>query len=70
MQLLSSARRTARLTGIAYLGIVVCGLFAEFFVRMSLIDDGDAVATAADVADAPGLFRAGIGADCDCLGEQ
>ena len=63
MQLLSSAKRTARLTGIAYLGIVVCGLFAEFFVRMSLIEDGDAVATAGNVADSPGLFQAGIGAD-------
>jgi hypothetical protein len=63
MHLLPSVKRTARLTGIAYLGIVVSGLFAEFFVRMSLIDDGDAVATAANVADSPGLFRAGIGAD-------
>lgn len=60
----STARRTARLTGIAYLGIVLCGLVAEFAVRMSLVVTDDATAGAADGAGSPGLFRAGIGADC------
>lgn len=68
MAAISAPRRTARLTGIAYLGIVVCGLFAEFFVRMSLVVTDDATATAANVAGSPGLFRAGIGADMLMIG--
>jgi Domain of unknown function (DUF4386) len=64
----TAVRRTARLTGIAYLGIVVCGLFAEFFVRMSLVDPDDATATVSNVAGSPGLFRAGIGADLLMIG--
>ncbi|MGD9571426.1 MAG: DUF4386 domain-containing protein [Thermoleophilia bacterium] len=60
--------RAARLTGIAYLGIVVCGLFAEFFVRMSLVTPGDAIVTAGEIAGSPGLFRAGIGADLLMIG--
>jgi len=55
--------RTARLTGLAYLGIVLCGLFAELFVRGALVVPGDAVATATRIADAPGFFGLGIGAD-------
>jgi Domain of unknown function (DUF4386) len=64
----SAARRTARLTGIAYLGIVVCGLFAEFLVRMSLVVTDDAATTAGNVAESQGLFRAGIGADLLMIG--
>ena len=59
----STLARTARLTGIAYLGILVTGIFAEFVVRMGMVVEGDAAATAANVADATGLFRAGIAAD-------
>ncbi len=55
--------RVARLTGLAYLGIVVTGIAAEFAVRGSLVVADDAVATAANIAGSPGLFRAGIGAD-------
>lgn len=53
----------ARRTGFAWLGIVATGLFAEFFVRSTLVVPGDAVATAANVAANPGLFGAGIAAD-------
>lgn len=55
--------RTARRTGLAYLGIVVCGLFAEFFVRMSLLTTGDAAATAEAIARSQGLFLGGVAAD-------
>jgi len=55
--------RTAQLTGVAYLGIVVCGLFAELFVRGSLVVPGDAAATAELIAGAPSFFALGIGAD-------
>jgi hypothetical protein len=60
--------RTARWTGAAYLGIVACGLFAELFVRGSLVVPGDAVATAHRIAEAPGLFGLGLGADVLMIG--
>jgi hypothetical protein len=55
--------RIALFTGFAYLGIVVSGIFAEFFVRSSLVVPGDAAATASRIAAAPGFFGLGIGAD-------
>lgn len=53
----------ARRTGLAYLGIILTGIFAEFVVRGSLVVADDPVATARNIADAPGLFGIGIGAD-------
>jgi hypothetical protein len=55
--------RLARTTGLAYLGIIVTGIFAEFFVRGSLITADDPIETASDIAASPGLFGIGIGAD-------
>jgi hypothetical protein len=54
--------RLARRTGLAYLGIIATGIFAEFAVRGSLVDD-DPIATAENIAESPGLFGVGIGAD-------
>ena len=53
----------ARITGLAYLGIVATGIFAEFVARGSLVVDDDPIATATNIAAAPGRFAAGIGAD-------
>ena len=53
----------ARVTGLAYLGIIATGIFAEFAVRGTLVVDDDPIATAANIAEDPWLFRAGIGAD-------
>ena len=53
----------ARWTGAAYLGVVVCGIFAEFFVRQSLVVPGDALATTRAIAESAGFFGLGIGAD-------
>ncbi len=64
----TSVRPTARTTGIAYLGIVVAGLFAEFFVRMQLVTPENAQATADAIIESPGLFSAGIGADVVMIG--
>ena len=55
--------RLARRTGVAYLGIIATGVFAEFAVRGSLVADDDAMTTADNIADSPGLFGVGIGAD-------
>ncbi|MEZ5298436.1 MAG: DUF4386 domain-containing protein [Ilumatobacteraceae bacterium] len=57
------ARTVARVTGLAYLGIIATGVFAEFAVRGSLVVDDDPIETAANIAGSPGLFGAGVGAD-------
>jgi hypothetical protein len=56
-------RRLARRTGVAYLGIIATGIFAEFAVRGSLVVADDPIATARNIAAAPGLFGLGICAD-------
>ena len=53
----------ARRTGLAYLGIIATGIFAEFAVRGPLIADDDPLATAKNIAGSAGLFGLGIGAD-------
>lgn len=58
-----SLRTTARVAGILYLAIIVAGLFAEMFVRASLIVPGDATTTANNIVASEGLFRAGIASD-------
>lgn len=59
----SPASGLARRTGLAYLGIIATGIFAEFVVRGSLVVDDDPVATAENIAASPSLFRVGLGAD-------
>jgi len=56
-------RVTGRIAGALYLVIIVAGIFAQFFVRSSLIIPGDAAATAANIASSEELFRAGLAAD-------
>lgn len=58
-----SLRQTARVAGVLYLIIIIAGIFAEFFVRQSLIVPGDAAATAGNIVAAEGLFRLGIAGD-------
>jgi len=53
-------RPTARVSGAIYLLLFVSGIFAEFFVRSSLIVPGDAMETAARILASPMLFRSGI----------
>ena len=56
----TSIQTTARTAGLLYLILAVCGAFAEFFVRQSLIVRGDAAATAANILAAQPTFRLGI----------
>ena len=58
-----SPRKLARIAGLLYLIIIVSGIFAEFFVRQSLIVPGDAGATASNIMNSQILFRTGIVAD-------
>jgi hypothetical protein len=55
--------RTARVTGLAYVGIILTGMVAEFAVRGRLVVADDPTATATNIADSPTLFGVGIGAD-------
>jgi len=59
----TTVQRTARTAGLLYLILAVCGGFAEFFVRQSLIVRGDATATVANILGAQPLFRLGIVAE-------
>ena len=56
----TSPRRVARIAGVGYLVIFVLSIFANFVVRSSLIESGDAATTAANIADAEELFRFGL----------
>ncbi len=58
-----SPGKTARLAGFAYLILILAGIFAEFFVRQSLIVPGDAAATANNIMTSGSLFRIGIAGD-------
>lgn len=56
----ASIQRTARSAGLLYLILAVCGGFAEFFVRQSLIVRDDAATTVANLVANQGLVRSGI----------
>ncbi|MCB1164975.1 MAG: DUF4386 domain-containing protein [Leptospiraceae bacterium] len=56
-------RKMARITGVLYLLIILCGMYAEGFARGSLIVAGDVAQTAANIAENEGLFRSGLIAD-------
>ena len=53
----------ARLSGLAYLAIILSGIFAQIVVRGNLIDWQDANATAAAIVSQDTLFRLGLLAD-------
>jgi Domain of unknown function (DUF4386) len=56
-------RRFARAAGVLYLIVAIFGGLAELYVRASLIEPGDAGATAQNIRDSAGLFRFGFIAD-------
>lgn len=56
-------KKTARIAGLLYLILIIAGIFAEGFVRSSLIVPGDATATANNIMASEGLFRMGIAGD-------
>ena len=57
-----SLRQIARIAGVLYIIIIVCGMFGGL-TRESLLISGDPVATAENVIASEGLFRASIMAD-------
>jgi hypothetical protein len=58
-----SPRAYARLAGFLYLIVIVCGGFAEIFVRQRLVVANDAVVTANNILAHERLFRWGFVAD-------
>ncbi len=56
-------KKLARLAGLFYLIIIASGLFAEVFVRESLMVPGDALATAHKIQSSEFLYRLGFVAD-------
>jgi len=62
----------ARVAGFLYLIIIIAGIFAEVFIRSSLIVSGDAATTANNIMASEWLFRIGFVGDlvvflCDVL---
>jgi Domain of unknown function (DUF4386) len=60
---MTSERRLARIAGCLYLVVAVGGMFAELFVRSSIVEPGNAAATADNIRASSTLFRAGFIAD-------
>ena len=55
--------RSARITGLLYLVIIVCGIFSEIVVRGQLVDLADAVSTSTAILGSRPLFASGFVAD-------
>lgn len=55
-----SRHQAAKVAGIAYVGLFLLGMFANFFVLEGLIESDDATATASNIRESEGLFRAGL----------
>ncbi|HSC08197.1 MAG TPA: DUF4386 domain-containing protein [Steroidobacteraceae bacterium] len=58
--------RVARLAGALYLVQMATGVFAEVFVRGSLVVRGDPAQTAQNIIDSERFFRLGIASDIVC----
>jgi Domain of unknown function (DUF4386) len=56
-------RKMGRIAGVLYLVIIAAGIFAQFFVRGSLVVPGDAATTASNILASKSLFRLGIVSD-------
>ncbi len=56
-------QRTARIIGVIYLVVIVCGMFSEAFVRSALVAYSDASLTVKNIVKSELLFRTGIVSD-------
>ncbi len=56
-------KKTARLTGILYLLVIICAGFSQGYVRGTLFVPGDAETTLANIVASEGLFRLGLTTD-------
>ncbi|MEP7762708.1 DUF4386 domain-containing protein [Sanguibacter sp. 25GB23B1] len=60
---MTTVKGTARLTGLAYLGLAVSGMLAFLLIREQLYVPDDAAATLANLESRAGLARVGVAAD-------
>jgi hypothetical protein len=60
---MTTTKKTARLAGIAYLGLGISGALGFLLIRSQLFEPGDATATAMNLIEHEGLARLGIAAD-------
>lgn len=60
---MTTDKKLARLAGVFYLIVAVTGGFSELVVRDSLIEAGNAAATADNIATSAGLFRIAFASD-------
>jgi len=58
-----SPRKAAKIAGVVYLICIVLGIFANIFVRQSLIVPGDAATTVNNIMANESLFRIGLVSD-------
>ncbi len=58
-----SDKKLARVAGLLFLTLVLCGVFAEFFVRSTIFVSGDVGATIENIRTSELLFRLGIVSD-------
>jgi hypothetical protein len=61
--MMTTDKNLARLAGVFYLVVAVTGGFSELIVRDSLIEAGNAAATADNIATSAGFFRAAFASD-------
>jgi Domain of unknown function (DUF4386) len=59
-----------RMTGLAYFGLLICGVLGFMFIRGKLYVSGDATRTAANLVEREGLARLGIAADLGAAAAQ
>jgi len=60
---MSTIKTTARIAGILYLIVIVCGIFAEKYVRTTLVDLNDGSHTIDNITQNEFLFRLGFVSD-------
>jgi hypothetical protein len=60
---MNSNNKTARIAGILYLVVIVCGIFSELYVRANIKVHGDAITTANNVIASESLYRLGFVSD-------
>lgn len=60
---MNSQKKIIRLAGFLYLILIICGVFAEFFIRSKFHVHGDAIATAKNIINSTLLYRLGFVSD-------
>jgi Domain of unknown function (DUF4386) len=58
-----SNKKIARVAGLLYLTVILCGVFAEFFVRAKLFVPNNTIVTANNIIASEWLFRLGFVSD-------